>query len=175
MFRVLAISSKEMWASSSIMAYTLATNLILYFLLFFTLPLLLKMLDFPSWKCSTHQKTVVLKELMRGLQISGQREFLSRIVREWHIPWCRTWSRWPGVRFFPKKLGSYMAHKKCCEINTLVLFCVNFCMQTHQIFLFSVMLFVLLWVQFCNDFKGGLIQNLNTLVYISVSAVFDTK
>ena len=67
MFRALAISSNEMRASSSIMAFTHATNSSLHFLLFFTLPLLLKMLDFPDWKCFAHQKAVVLEGADDGL------------------------------------------------------------------------------------------------------------
>ena len=63
-----------------------------------------------------------------------------------------------GFHLFVRQCLCYMAHKKCCEINTLVLLLVNFCIQIRQTLLFSMMSFVLLCVKFCNKFKGGIIQ-----------------
>ena len=67
MFRTLAISSNKMRASSLIMAFTRATNSSLHFLLFFTLPLLSKMLDFPRLKMFHPPETVALEGADDGL------------------------------------------------------------------------------------------------------------
>ena len=40
-----------------------------------------------------------------------------------------------------------MAHKKCCEMNTLVRVLANVCIEIRQSVLFSMMAFVLLCVQ----------------------------
>ena len=84
--RALAVSSNEMQLPSLIMVFTCAASLL--FLLFFTVPILLKMLDFPDWKYFAHWKTVAFEGA--DDRIASQREFLLRTVRKWHVPWCRT-------------------------------------------------------------------------------------
>ena len=125
------------------------------------------MLDFPDWKCFTHEKNSCFWRSRWWACRSLLREFMSLIDREWRVSWCRTESRRRRESCFPPfVLGNvyYMAHKKCPEINTPGFFLVNLCIQIRQTLFFSMMSFVLLCVKVCNDFKGGLVQDWKTLL-----------
>ena len=132
-------------------------------------------------------KQLLLNEQMTSLQITAQGEFLLWIIRGWQVPWWRTESWWWSqvFRLFWDSV-CYMAHKKCCEINTVVVFLlwifayrysdcsfwqyhlffflVNVCIHIPQTLFFLMMSFVPLCVRFCNEFKGGLSLVWNTMV-----------
>ena len=95
MFRALTISLNEIRASSSIVAWPshVHPTLLHCFFFFFTLPPLSKCFISQTENLSFTGKRKLLKQQMAGLQIAAQREFLSRIVREWRVPWRRTESR----------------------------------------------------------------------------------
>ena len=92
-------------------------------------------------------KQLLLKEQMAGLQTAAQRKLLSRIVGKRRIPRCRTGSQRRRESCFPSfSLGSVrdMGHKKCCEINNLVLICMcNFAYKYIRLLFFWIMSFVL--------------------------------
>ena len=104
LFRIPSIFSNKIPASSNIMAVPHATGSSSHL--------------FPLQPTG---KQLLLKQQMTSLQIAAQRELRLRIVRERHVPWCRTETRRHRESGFSSGFkGSvrYMAHKQCCEITT---------------------------------------------------------